>query len=175
MSLILGINNHILRNQLAEITKPADAAELKAQVQQMVNLALTHPHTVTLHEENIPGSPRFNCYQYSFGIADVRFREGILEFFPGSAFAQFLVEHHLEEIGLGDVKDGDHILYSDVQIGHAGRVQSGTIESKWGTGHIWRHGVYEVPDNYGDTVHFYRHFSRESVLQALHELGFQTS
>jgi hypothetical protein len=37
-SLILGINNHVLRKQLAEIIKPADATELKAQVEQMVNL-----------------------------------------------------------------------------------------------------------------------------------------
>jgi hypothetical protein len=57
MSLILGANNHVLRKKLAEIIKPADAAELKAQVQQMANLALTHPHTVTLHEENIVRLP----------------------------------------------------------------------------------------------------------------------
>jgi len=175
MSLILGINDHILRTQLGEITKPADAAELKAQVQQMASLALRHPHTVTLHEENIPGSRRFNCYQYSFGVADVCFREGGLEVFPGRDVVQILVEHHLEEISPGDVEDGDHIIYLAVQIEHAGKAQSGAIESKWGTGHIWRHGVYEVPDNYGDTVHFYRHFPRESVLQALHELGFQAS
>jgi hypothetical protein len=175
MSLILGANNHVLRKKLAEIIKPADAAELKAQVQQMANLALTHAHTVTLHEENIPGSPQFNCYQYSFGIAHIRVRDGILQVFPGRDFAQFLVDHQLQEIGPGDVEDGDHILYSAVQITHAGKVQSGAIESKWGTGHVWRHGVYEVPENYGDTVRFYRHFSRESALQVLREIGFQTS
>lgn len=41
------------------------------------------------------------------------------------------------------------------------------MESKWGTGHIWQHGVYEVPDCYGDTVRFFRPFSREMALQAL--------
>jgi hypothetical protein len=173
MSLILGINNHALRNQLAEITKPADAVELKAQVQQMVNLTLTHPHTVTLRGKNIPGSPRFNCYQYSFGIADVRVRDDFLEAFPGRDFAQFVVEHHLKEVGPEDAEDGGHILYSAIQIVHARKVQAGAIESKWGTGHVWRHGVYEVPEYYGDTVRFYRHFSRESVLQALDEYGYQ--
>lgn len=175
MSLTLGTNDHVLRNQLAEIIKPADAAELKAQVQQMADLAFTHPHGVSLHKENIPGTRPFNCYQYSFDIADVRVRDGILEVFPGRDFAQFLVEHHLEEVGPEDAENGDHILYSSVQITHAGRVQAGALESKWGTGHIWRHGVYEVPENYGDSVRFYRHFSRESTLQALQELGFQTS
>ncbi len=173
MSLILRINDHVLRKQLAEITKPADAAELKMQVQQMANLALTHPHSVSLYKENIPGTQRFNCYQYSLDIADVFVRDGILDF-PGRVFAQFLVENHLQEIGSEDAENGDHIFYSNSQIQHAGRVQAGAIESKWGTGHVWRHGAYEVPDNYGDAVRFYRHFSRESALQVLHQLGFQT-
>lgn len=124
-------------------------------------------------EENIPGSPPFNCYQYSFGISDVRVRKGILQVFPGRAFAQFLVGHHLEEISPEGAGDGDHILYSGVQIKHAGRVQTGAIDSKWGTGHIWRHGVYVVPENYGDTVRFYRHFSSESALQVLRNLGYR--
>lgn len=174
MSLILGINDQVLRKQLAEITKPADAAELKAQVQQMANLALTHPHTVSIHKENIPGSPLFNCYQYSFGIADVHLRDD-RGFLPGRDFAQYLVEHHLQEVGPEDAENGDHIFYSSSQIQHAGRVQGAAIESKWGTGHVWRHAVYEVPVYYGDTVRFYRLFSRESVLQVLHQLGFQTS
>ena len=173
MKLILGTNDHALREKLAEITRPADSAELKAQVQQMANLALTHPHSVSLHTENIPGSHPFNCYQYSFGIADVRFRKNILEVFPGRDFVQFLMEDYLEEIGVKSAEDGDHILYSCTEIEHAGRVQSGAIESKWGSGHIWRHEVYEVPENYGDTVRLYRHFSRESTLQVLRELGFE--
>jgi hypothetical protein len=155
MSLILSTNDHVLRKHLAEITKPADAAELKAQVQQMANLTLTRPHAVTLHEENIPGSPRFNCYQYSLGIADVRVRDGILDVFPGRDFVQFLVENHLKEVGSEDAETGDHIIYSSSQIEHAGRVKTGAIESKWGTGHVWRHGVYEVPESYGDMLRPY--------------------
>jgi hypothetical protein len=173
MPLTLGISDHVLRSQLAEITKPADAPELKEQIQQMAKLALTHPHSVTLHEENVPGSPRFSCYQYSFGIADVRVRDGPFEFFPGGDFAEILAQYQLEEIGVEDAEDGDHILYSREQIEHAGRVNSTTILSKWGTGHIWRHSIYEVPTNYGDTVHFYRHFPPQSVIQVLQDLGFR--
>ena len=152
MPLVLGINDQVPRKQLAEITKPADAAELKAQVQRIANLALTHPHAVSLHKENILGSPRFNCYQYSFGIADVHVRDDFREFFPGRDFTQFLVEHHLQEIGSEDAENGDHIFYSSSQIQHAGRVQAEAIESKWGTGHVWRHAVYEVPDYYHHSI-----------------------
>ena len=172
MSVILGTNDSGLRKKLAEIIKDADASELKAQIKEMANLAITHPHGITLLEENIPGSPLFNCYQYSFGISDVRVRNPA-GFLPGRGLAQFLVNNNLEEIGPECARDGDHILYSGVQIEHAGRVRTGAIESKWGSGHIWRHGVYEVPENYGDTIRFYRHFSRESALQVLRDLGYQ--
>lgn len=167
MSVILGANDRVLRQKLAEITKNANASELKAQIKQMANLALTHPHGVKLLEENIPGSPLFNCYQYSFGISDVRVQNPA-GFLPGRDFAKVLVDQHLEETSPEAAGDGDHILYSGVEIEHAGRVRTGAIESKWGSGHIWRHGVYEVRENYGDTVRFYRHFSRESAL-----LGYQ--
>jgi hypothetical protein len=169
MPLTLGTNDRLLRSRLAEITQPADASELKAQIQQMTNLALTQPHSVSLLEENIPVSRRFNCYQYSFGIADIRVQRGILEVFPGRDFAQFLVDHLLEEVGAQDTDDGSHVLYSGSQIEHAGKVQAGAVVSKWGTGHIWQHGVYEVPDYYGDTVRFFRPFPREMALQALLE------
>ncbi|HEV2964967.1 MAG TPA: hypothetical protein VG649_24290 [Candidatus Angelobacter sp.] len=131
----------------------------------MANLALKYPHSVLLLAENIPGSGRFNCYQYSFGLADVRFRSGILEIFLGRDFAQFLVGNHLEEVDPQGAEDGDYVLYSGSQIKHAGRVQAGAVQTKWGTGHIWRHGVYEVPGYYGDTVRFFRRISGEDVVR----------
>src|SRR5262249_51100998 len=94
MSIELGTNNRALRDQPAKITRPADAEELKEQIQQIANLGRTTPHSVSLVQENIPGSPRFNCYQRSFGLADVRFRVGAFEVVPGRAFAQFLVDYH---------------------------------------------------------------------------------
>src|SRR6266481_4485410 len=98
MPLAPGLNDRFLREQLAEITKPADGNELKEQIRQMVYLALQHPHSVSLVQENTPGSPRFSCYQYSLGLAEICFHSGILEIFPGRDFVQFLVDHHLEEV-----------------------------------------------------------------------------
>jgi hypothetical protein len=166
MPVELGTNDPALREQLAQMTKPADAGELKAQIQQIANLALAIPHSVSLLEENTPGSPRFNCYQRSLGLADVRFHSGILEIFPGRDFAKFIVEHHLEEVEPENAQDGDHVIYFGSEIQHAGTVQSGMVESKWGTGHTWRHGVYEVPAYYGDAVRFFRAISRENVVRA---------
>jgi hypothetical protein len=166
MPIALGTNDSALREQLAQLTKPADATELREQIQQMINLAVKPPHSVTLLAEEVAGTPPFNCYQYAFGIADVRLRDGILQIVPGRDFAQFLVDLRLTQIEPPSAENGDYALYSDSRIEHAGKVQSGMIESKWGTGHTWRHRVYEVPANYGDTVRFFRHISPEDILSA---------
>jgi hypothetical protein len=171
MPVMIGKNDRHFRGQLADITRPADATELKEQIQKMADLAETYSHSVTLVKENIPGSQVFSCYQYSFGLASMRFRIGILQVFPGRDFAEFLVNTYLEEIGPKDAEDGDHIVYSSSQIEHAGLVRAGAIDSKWGTGHIWRHGVYEVPAYYGDTVRLFRHISQEDAVKAFLDLN----
>lgn len=131
-----------------------------------MKLAREIPHSVKLLEENIPGTAPFNCYQYAFGIRDVRLRAGILQIFPGRDFVQYLVDHYLKEVELQNVQDGDYVLYSGSQIEHGGKIQSGMIESKWGTGHIWRHNVYDVPADYGDMVRFFQRLFREDILRA---------
>jgi len=35
-------------------------------------------------------------------------------------------------------------------------VRGGMIESKWGTAHLWRHRLFEVPLRYGSTVRFFK-------------------
>lgn len=66
-------------------------------------------------------------------------------------------------------KTGDHVLYSSSRIEHAGKVVENAIESKWGKGHLWRHGVFEIPQSYGDTVRFFHDISKEEYIQAFHE------
>ena len=52
---------------------------------------------------------------------------------------------------------GDLVLYRDTQcFTHAGVVQAKSIISKWGVGHLWVHGLWEVPASYGDAMDFYR-------------------
>jgi hypothetical protein len=52
------------------------------------------------------------------------------------------------------------------RIEHAGRVNKKAIESKWGLGHTWRHGLYEVPWRYGNVVRFFSHLSQEESVRA---------
>jgi hypothetical protein len=171
MPIISGKNDSHFRQQLADITRPADAPGLKEQIQKIAKLSVTNSHSITLVQENIPGTPVFNCYQYSFGLASLRFRIGILQVFPGRDFTDSLINTHLDEIGPNDAEDGDHIVYSNAQTEHAGFIRAGAIDSKWGTGHIWRHGVYELPAYYGDTVRFFRHIPQEDAVKAFLDLN----
>ncbi len=48
---------------------------------------------------------------------------------------------------------GDLVLYrNDRQITHAGLVAADRIISKWGKGHLWIHGLLEVPAQYGGST-----------------------
>jgi len=134
MSIKMGTNNAELREELSKITEPADAPELKAQIEKVAKLALKYPHSISLLQENVPGAPVFNCYQYSFG-ANVFFKVGIRKVAPGRDFAQFLVDHYLHETEAADVENGDHVFYASSHINHAGKVHEEAVESKWGTGH----------------------------------------
>lgn len=55
------------------------------------------------------------------------------------------------------MRNDDLVLYFDEQIPtHAGLVTESRVISKWGKGHIYKHGFLEVPASYGDTIRFYR-------------------
>lgn len=165
MTVTLGINDNTLRQRLDEITKDADEIELKNQIEQVEMLALEHSHSITLIKENVPGSPTFTCYGFSFGLVGVHINSVILRY-PGRDFVESLIGLLLQEVNPEQAEDGDHVLYFVQQLEHAGKVQGTMVESKWGKGHLWRHGVYEVPQKYGDTVRFFRQISHEEAVAA---------
>jgi hypothetical protein len=61
------------------------------------------------------------------------------------------------EVTDAEPERGDVVVYrNDDQICHAGIVQDGRIVSKWGGGHVWRHGLFEVPSSYGRGAQFFK-------------------
>jgi hypothetical protein len=174
MPLRWGANNRPLREELDKIIEDyADSDErLGEQVGLIMRLASKYDASISLVRETKPGEPCFTCYQLSFGLLGVESVNRILgenwHITLGRDFVQHLVDKWLDEVSISDAKDGDHVLYIDLRIEHAGRVAQGAVESKWGKGHLWRHGVFEVPRRYGDTVKFFRHISKEQSIQAFH-------
>jgi len=169
-----GANNRTLREELDKLIEDyADSDErLGEQVALIVRLASKYDASISLVRETKPGEPCFTCYQHSFGLIDVESVNRILDenwhISLGRDFIQHLVDKRLDEVSIEDAKDGDHVLYIDSRIEHAGIVAQGAVESKWGKAHLWRHGVFEVPRRYGDTVRFFRHISKEDSIQAFH-------
>jgi hypothetical protein len=51
---------------------------------------------------------------------------------------------------------------------HAGKFSNYKVISKWGDGvtQIWKHGLWEVPSDYGDTVRVFRPLSEEQAVEA---------
>lgn len=79
-----------------------------------------------------------------------------------------IADHHRSEPLITIPRNRDHDRSESV-ITIVRNPQEGAIESKWGKAHLWRHGVYEVPWRYGNTVRFFRHVSEEDSARAFLE------
>jgi hypothetical protein len=87
------------------------------------------------------------------------------DIFASPRFVQRLIENgHLVEIP--NAQSGALVIYFDNGIvKHIGRlVGEVRVESKWGVGHLYRHGLFEVPSTYGSHVGFFRAIDREFAL-----------
>ena len=80
--------------------------------------------------------------------------------FAGRKFAHWLIDRNLlREIPMNIAQDGDFVFYFDDRslFRHAGvMIGKERVRSKWGTGHLFEHGVFEVPESYGTTVRFFK-------------------
>lgn len=46
------------------------------------------------------------------------------------------------------------VYFKDGIPEHFGQIVDNVIMSKWGRGHVWKHGLWEVPHSYGDHVKY---------------------
>jgi hypothetical protein len=167
MPLEWGTNNRLLREELSRITENyADSDQhLAEQVGLITRLAAKYLCSVSLVRETKASELPFTCYQHAFSLMGAEY----MRFSWGRVFVQYLVETRLDEISIEEAAEQDYVLYSNAQIEHAGKVVQDAIESKWGKAHLWRHGLFEVPWHYGNTVKFFRHISEEETVQAFQE------
>lgn len=157
----------LLRERLQHITCAAEISidshpelvtELAAEIQHSIALAPDAPCVPT---------DRYNCFEFALGLAGRREVRLISEYLPSTLcdgrFVQHLVDSVL--IATASPSTGDLVLYrSHQQITHAGLVAASRIISKWGKGHLWLHGLLEVPAQYGDPTSFYEAASPQAML-----------
>lgn len=132
-------------------------------------LAARHPHSIELVAPAIPGDEltfKFTCFQHAFELTDpprtiVDIATLWPDVYPNAKFVLYLMDQRLTEVTPIDVVDGDVVVYfSNGVPTHAGQIKSGGVVSKWGTAHLWRHGLYEVPARYGGEVRFFHALTR---------------
>lgn len=165
-------NSPALRRALHRITTDLVGERVREQLDAIRGLA--DGHSISLVQEAHPNDEstyRFTCFQYAFELTEPP--RGIVdlatlypEVYPNSEFVGFLVREYLEEVQPEDVRNGDIVIYYDAAATHAGRVVDGQVISKWGTAHTWRHGLFEVPEPYGNVVRFFRPMAREDSVCA---------
>jgi hypothetical protein len=158
-------NDDELRSALDRITETHIGEAVGAQRQLVGELASSPGHSISMVREAVcddQSTFKYTCFQYAFGLVDPP--QAIVDIatlhqniYPNGEFVEHLIASWLEEIDPRDANDDDVVVYSDGGMPtHAGKVRGGMIESKWGTAHLWRHRLFEVPLRYGSTVRFFK-------------------
>ncbi len=169
------VGNSELRRRLQKIT---DDTPVYKQENLIAELASTFPHSIRCLED--AKVEKWNCFAYAFNLvasdsyqriawADRRGRKNI--FFASAEFTRFLMQSSvLGGISEGELQLGDVGIYLDDEgiPKHAGKIFSSDkrVRSKWGIGRFWEHGLWEVPESYGNTVSLYREIPTAEAQQA---------
>jgi len=174
------VDEHELRVELSRLTNhsPEDVLGLEKvrgwlqqQIQEISELSEKCPHSITLNTFWNPEISETNCYMQALDLLPQDISEWrYLEIQPDAPFICHLLEKILIERDIDEAVDGDVIVYFDDtgKPRHAGKSIAGRVISKWGDGctHIWTHGLWEVPNDYGNLVRFFQPLRRDQVVAA---------
>lgn len=146
-------NNDLLRKRLQEMTEVEDVSRHPALLSKITRDC---PNTVAVLESCTP-LKRYTCVMHVFDFVEkpdyvAIAKRGFNRVFAGKAFVHWLLDRGLlEKVQWPDAGRGDVVLYFNEQgtFKHAGLIFAGDrLLSKWGTGHLFEHGVLEVPESY---------------------------
>ena len=87
------------------------------------------------------------------------------DIFASPRFVERLIRKNILQ-ELDDPTKGDLVVYFDsISVMHIGRLLSESrVESKWGIGHLYHHGLFEVPERYGSIVRYFIPISSDVAL-----------
>jgi hypothetical protein len=150
-----------LRRRLQEMTEVEDGSQHPALLD---TLTRDCPNTVVLLASPHPPR-RYTCAMHVFDFTEkpeyVAIAErGFNRVFAGAAFVHLLLDEGLlNELVPSDAREGDLVLYfnEEGRFKHAGlNLGNNRVLSKWGSGHLFEHGLLEVPESYGTKVRFFK-------------------
>jgi len=150
-----------LRGKLETMTQERDVSRHPAL---LAALTLECPNTIGLADSLHP-IERYTCLMHALAFTQkpeyIAIAErGLGSVFAGRRFAHWLLDESLlNEKTREEARDGDLVFYFDDedQFRHAGLMIGGRrVRSKWGTGHLVEHELFEVPESYGTTLRFFK-------------------
>ena len=147
---------NLLCHRLFEITQNF---QLQEHPVQMEALRREVEHSVVVMESEYR-IERYTCGVHAFHLVEHPTYMEIASFglgrtFAGSEFINYLIGNRLliprDQLS---VVQSDLIFYFDNGVFRpVGRIKTpDRVVSKWGTGYLYEHGVWEIPSNYGDEV-----------------------
>ncbi len=145
----------MLREALDDVALMA----VETQADRIAALRKDPGHSIFVLDSAVP-LDRYTAGAFAFYLIDdptflqvvsVPFRR----IFAGPEFVEYLMRcGRLTARDEQAVQAGDLVIYlADGEVRHVGRaLQRGRVVSKWGSGLLCEHGVWEVPASYGNTV-----------------------
>ncbi len=160
-----------LRVRLFEITENRQPHTHRNLIER---LAEEFPHTIRVIEGQAP-IERYTCAMHAFGLIEndeyIRIVQAAPPYiFASPSFIQRLVlKSRLTE--LPNPQPGALIVYSEFGCAkHAGKMLAADhVESKWGVGHLYHHGVLEVSGNYGSELRSFEAIDTDFALDEFAE------
>lgn len=157
-----------LRRELQQITESTPVDEHPAHIKV---LQRAHRHTIKVIK-NEYSIQLYTCGVHAFYLVDdPTYVEiagyGLGSTFAGPGFINFLFQSQLLSPCRPPIFLGDLIIYfHDGKFRHVGRMKSETrVLSKWGTGWLYEHGIWEVPSSYGDDIQYFVGPNRKASLK----------
>ena len=148
-----------LRYNLMKITEDAPSHEHPAHIE---HLRSETNHSIVVVESEHP-IERYTCAVHAFHLTGNATYEEVASYglgltFAGSDFINFLLEYQLLTLRVEScILPNDLVIYFDNGIfRHIGRMKTNhRVLSKWGTGCLYEHRVWEVPSTYGEEVRYF--------------------
>lgn len=144
-----------LRDLLEEMTETLDTDRHAIRLGEIATEA---PHSVSILPSPCSPLDDCNCVMYALGLV------GMIDDPSGRPFGKFFADtvflSSLIESGAltptEEVEGALAVWYTGGTVKHVGIVlKPGRVASKWGIGHLYAHGLSEIPKSYGNEVRFF--------------------
>jgi len=157
----------VLRQRLQEMT---DVQDVSQHPMLLECISRDYPNSIRIVESEHP-IDRYTCVMHVFDFTEKPEYLAIADYgfgrvFAGADFARWLIANgHLVEVPSANAQTGDLVaFFKEGKFKHVGLLQpNGRVVSKWGIGHLYDHGLLEVPESYGSEIRFFKGLSYDEA------------